>query len=187
MVSVQAKEGEGDTQSNMDATAGFMSMGGGGGDRGDRGRKSPPPAFMFPVLKFTQITECLEELEIELTKAELSEPVRHRDRLKQMWLEVVRWVIISIRFFFFFLLFPNDSICWEERARLFPLTLSSHCFYCLYVLAGIHVLYSSRYALDRPRRNCVPPRILFPKMSARNFDRVIRGLVIFHFFEPCAS
>ncbi|KAL7557836.1 hypothetical protein ACA910_009141 [Epithemia clementina (nom. ined.)] len=67
----------------MDATAGFISLGG-----GDRVQKSPP-SFLFPVLKFSEIVQCLEELEINLTKQELSDPSHHRDRLRLMWFQVL--------------------------------------------------------------------------------------------------
>lgn len=85
----------------MDVTVGFGTSGGGdnrgpttaaGIPNGSSKAPPPPPAFMFPVLKFNEIVQCLEELEIDITKQELSEPLRHRDRLRQMWFMVVSFL-----------------------------------------------------------------------------------------------
>ncbi|CAB9505864.1 Kinetochore protein nuf2 [Seminavis robusta] len=45
-----------------------------------------PAQFAFPLLKSSEILQCLSELEIELSKAELSEPQRHRDKLRKVFL-----------------------------------------------------------------------------------------------------
>lgn len=51
-----------------------------------------PTQFIFPVLKSADILQCMSELGIELSKAELSEPHRHRDKIKKVWFLLVRSV-----------------------------------------------------------------------------------------------
>lgn len=50
---------------------------------------STPSQFIFPVLKSADILLCMAELEIELSKAELSEPHRHKDKIKKVFLILV--------------------------------------------------------------------------------------------------
>lgn len=45
--------------------------------------------FIFPHLRHSDILQCLSELGIELTKAELMEPGRHRDRVKKVFSQVL--------------------------------------------------------------------------------------------------
>ena len=66
----------------MDATGGFITM------AGDRVHRSTA-TYIFPTLKLSEILQCLEELEIPISKQELTEPSRHRDKLRQMWIRVV--------------------------------------------------------------------------------------------------
>ena len=51
---------------------------------------STPSQFIFPVLKSADILLCMTELEIDLTKAELSEPHRHKDKIKKVFMALVR-------------------------------------------------------------------------------------------------
>ena len=53
----------------------------------------PQPQYIFPVLKNTEILTCCSELELELTKAELTEPQRHRDRIRKVF-----WQLLDICF-----------------------------------------------------------------------------------------
>jgi len=53
----------------------------------------PQPQYIFPVLKNSEILTCCSELELELTKAELTEPQRHRDRIRKVF-----WQILDICF-----------------------------------------------------------------------------------------
>lgn len=50
-------------------------------------------AYIFPVLKNSEILTCCSELEIELTKAELTEPHRHRDHIRKVF-----WQLLEICF-----------------------------------------------------------------------------------------
>jgi len=45
--------------------------------------------FIFPVLRHSDILSCTGELGIELTKAELVEPNRHKDRVKKVFMELL--------------------------------------------------------------------------------------------------
>ena len=45
--------------------------------------------FIFPILRHSDILQCMSELNIELTKAELVEPARHRDRVKKVFLQLL--------------------------------------------------------------------------------------------------
>lgn len=45
-----------------------------------------PSQFIFPVLKSADILLCMSELEIDLSKAEISEPHRHKDKIKKVFL-----------------------------------------------------------------------------------------------------
>lgn len=49
-----------------------------------------PTQYIFPILKHSDILQCMSELSIELTKAELAEPARHKDRIKRVFLQLVR-------------------------------------------------------------------------------------------------
>jgi kinetochore protein Nuf2 len=53
----------------------------------------PQPQYIFPVLKNADILICCSELELELTKAELTEPQRHRDRIRKVF-----WQLLDICF-----------------------------------------------------------------------------------------
>lgn len=52
-----------------------------------------PTQFIFPILKSSEILTCCDELEIELTKAELSEPQRHREGIRKVF-----WQLLDICF-----------------------------------------------------------------------------------------
>lgn len=49
--------------------------------------------YIFPVLKTSEILTCCSELEIELTKAELSEPQRHKEHIRKVF-----WQLLDICF-----------------------------------------------------------------------------------------
>ena len=44
----------------------------------------------YPILKTHEILSLLEEVGVTLTQEELTDPVRHKEKLRKMWLEVVR-------------------------------------------------------------------------------------------------
>lgn len=57
-----------------------------------------PTQFIFPVLKSADILQCMTELDIEITKTELAEPQRHRDRLRKVFLKLVRTTLRGVMF-----------------------------------------------------------------------------------------
>ena len=61
----------------MDYTSGLMDMNGGGG--------APVMGFIFPILKPTEIQQCMNELGTELTKEELDDPVHHKEKLRKIF------------------------------------------------------------------------------------------------------
>jgi hypothetical protein len=50
----------------------------------------PPASYIFPILRSQDIVECISELEIELSSQELTEPSRHKEKLRTIWLRLVR-------------------------------------------------------------------------------------------------
>ena len=51
--------------------------------------------FLFPMLKTSEILSCLEELGLEVSKVELTEPHRHKDKIKSLFTFFVRiWNLI---------------------------------------------------------------------------------------------
>eukprot|EP00934_Nitzschia_sp_Nitz4_P003114 Nitzschia sp. Nitz4//scaffold125_size66327//42069//43472//NITZ4_006134-RA/size66327-processed-gene-0.31-mRNA-1//-1//CDS//3329534622//3104//frame0 len=52
-----------------------------------------PTQFIFPVLKNAEILTCCSELEIELSKAELTEPHRHKEHIRKVF-----WQLLDICF-----------------------------------------------------------------------------------------
>ena len=66
----------------MDATTtGFISKG-----------------FVFPILKSEEILQLMGELGFAMSKVELMEPHRHKERLRQMYLFLVRagWLFVCL-------------------------------------------------------------------------------------------
>lgn len=59
---------------------------------------SSAPAMIFPVLKNSNILECLDELGIEFSKTELLEPAKHREKLRQVFTQLVSFLIVLILF-----------------------------------------------------------------------------------------
>jgi hypothetical protein len=51
---------------------------------------SSSPQFIFPILKSTDILQCMFELGIEMSKEELMEPQRHKEKLRQIFVQLVR-------------------------------------------------------------------------------------------------
>ena len=50
---------------------------------------STPSSYIFPLLKHSDILQCMSELGIELTKAELAEPSRHKESTKKVFLQLL--------------------------------------------------------------------------------------------------
>ncbi|CAJ1936457.1 unnamed protein product [Cylindrotheca closterium] len=66
--------------------AGFMHA-----DYGGMPPKQDLSKFVFPVLKSANILQCMTELGIELTKEELTEPTRHKDKIRKVF-----WQLLDI-------------------------------------------------------------------------------------------
>ncbi|KAL3937584.1 MAG: hypothetical protein SGBAC_007342 [Bacillariaceae sp.] len=66
--------------------SGFMHA-----DYGGMPPKHDPSKFVFPVLKSANIMQCMMELGIELSKEELTEPHRHRDKIRKVF-----WQLLDI-------------------------------------------------------------------------------------------
>lgn len=45
----------------------------------------------FPVLKNAMILQCMEEIAIPLTEGELTEPGRHKERIREVFIQLVGW------------------------------------------------------------------------------------------------
>jgi Nuf2 family len=67
----------------MDYTSGLMDMNGGGGG-------VPVTGFIFPILKPTEIQQCMNELGTELTNEELNDPAHHKEKLRKIFTFLVR-------------------------------------------------------------------------------------------------
>ena len=44
----------------------------------------------FPILKPFEIIHCIKELEIDFSEPELLDPIRHKEKLRTVWLGLVR-------------------------------------------------------------------------------------------------
>jgi kinetochore protein Nuf2 len=53
----------------METAEGFLTQGG----------------FLFPILKTQEIVDIMAELNVEITKAELIEPQRHKEKIRQLF------------------------------------------------------------------------------------------------------
>ncbi|KAI2491833.1 Nuf2 family [Fragilaria crotonensis] len=49
----------------------------------------PTTQYIFPILRHSDILQCMSELNIELTKAELVEPARHKDRVRNVLMQLL--------------------------------------------------------------------------------------------------
>ena len=81
---------------------------------------SSPTQYIFPILKHSEILQCLSELSIDLNKAELSEPSRHKEKVKKVFLLLVRpWVCVCVSMLLLLLLLLLlMSMYWCCRCRL---------------------------------------------------------------------
>lgn len=50
---------------------------------------APTHIFPFPILRSGEIIQCLSELNAEFTQDELAEPIRHKDKLRTVWIRLV--------------------------------------------------------------------------------------------------
>lgn len=48
-----------------------------------------PRSSLFPVLKNSTILQIMEEVNVPLTESELTEPGRHKERLREVFLQLV--------------------------------------------------------------------------------------------------
>lgn len=49
--------------------------------------------FQFELLSLDEIVSCLDEMEIEISKDDIKEASRHKDKIKTVWYALVRRVI----------------------------------------------------------------------------------------------
>jgi Nuf2 family len=73
----------------MDYTSGLMDMNGGGGG-------APVTGFIFPILKPSEIQQCMNELGTELTNEELNDPAHHKEKLRKIFTFLVRMVDLLV-------------------------------------------------------------------------------------------
>ena len=76
-----------------------------------------PAQFIFPVLKSADILQCMTELGIEMTKAELTEPHRHKDKVKGIFLQLVR-SRLSLYGCMMYLLYAKDKATQDKTKKL---------------------------------------------------------------------
>ena len=50
------------------------------------------PQYCFPILKSQEILSCIDEMGVEVSQQELADPIRHKEKLRQVWLALVRGV-----------------------------------------------------------------------------------------------
>jgi hypothetical protein len=70
----------------MDYTSGLMDLNHNGGGNGG----APVTGFIFPILKPTDIQQCMYELGTELTSEELNDPAHHKEKLRKIFTFLVR-------------------------------------------------------------------------------------------------
>ena len=127
-----------------------------------RGRDAEPtPVFAFPLLKSQEILKCMEEASIPLTEDELKEPNRHRDRLKEMWADVVSVYHGSIILLLF--------VSWENSISI---------SYYLFMISAV----LSHWAIRRRLEHSNPPRGCWWRHQAHVGSR--RWYVAVSGFEP---
>ena len=55
-------------------------------------------AYRFPLLKNAEIIECLAEAGIELTESELTEPHRHKEKVRAVFVSLVSSTCKYVRY-----------------------------------------------------------------------------------------
>ena len=50
-------------------------------------------AFAIPILKVHELVDLLEEIGVQLTREELDDPARHKEKLRKVWVAMVRAVV----------------------------------------------------------------------------------------------
>lgn len=77
--------------------------------------------YRFPILKNAEIIECLSEAGIELNETELTEPNRHKEKVKQVFLSLVSttrvYIHISSKFNSILIVYISISIIGGTRSR----------------------------------------------------------------------
>jgi len=56
---------------------------------GGRQQQQPVQAFSFPILKTPDILQCMHELQVRLTEAEINEADKHRDSIRRAYEHLV--------------------------------------------------------------------------------------------------
>ncbi len=54
-----------------------------------KAQKEPVEAYSFPLLKLHEIVQCLSELSVDLTEADLQEPEKHKGELRLAFVKLV--------------------------------------------------------------------------------------------------
>jgi Nuf2 family len=54
---------------------------------------APVTGFIFPILKATEIQQCMHELGTELTNDELNDPAHHKEKLRKIFTFLVRFPV----------------------------------------------------------------------------------------------
>ena len=52
--------------------------------------KTTPKRFDFPILKTIEILHLLNDAGVELTAEELADPAKHKEKMKTVWVALVR-------------------------------------------------------------------------------------------------
>jgi hypothetical protein len=69
-----------------------------------------PTQYSFPLLKNDEIIQCLGEVGIEININELTEPNKHKDRVKSTFTSLVSLTFSSLYFMHFFPSLDSQSI-----------------------------------------------------------------------------
>jgi hypothetical protein len=54
--------------------------------------------YRFPLLKNNEILQIMSELDIKITEEELNEPARHRDTVRNAFIQLVSFKLLSFSF-----------------------------------------------------------------------------------------
>jgi hypothetical protein len=86
---------------------------------------STPPAYIFPVLKAADILQCMFELGMEMSKIELAEPARHKEKLRKVYWHLVR--LFSRMLLFLFCSFYESSFSIYMYSSIWNMKLELTC------------------------------------------------------------
>jgi hypothetical protein len=52
--------------------------------------------YCFPILKSQEILSCIGEIGVDVTQPELANPIRHKEKLRLIWLAMVRVLLFRV-------------------------------------------------------------------------------------------